>query len=623
MAALLAAICYLNTIPNQFVFDDLDQVAHNPLVTQPASAGAIFKSHYWQHVTPAGKLYRPLVVLSYALNHAVSGPSPAGYHLANLLLHAVCAGLVVLLGARLGLGNGSSLAAGLLFATHPIHTEAVASVVGRAELMAAAAVLAAWVIHLSSPRPGAGRAAAIATLFAAGLLSKENAVVLPALMLLTDLRRLRLGETFLRNLAWPYAGCAAALSAWLALRAVVLTPVEPGSISDSLFAGVPALYRICTALDVVSRYLWLLVYPAKLSADYSFQQIPLVTSWLHPSTLGAALILTVTVCVGLMRLAGGRTDGLPAPAFVAAVAPVSNILIPIGTIMGERLLYLPSVAFCLALPIVWRSFVPDSIRRRRGVAVALLGLLTMAYAARTIARNADWRDQLTLFSATTASSPRSAKAHYNLAVALEEAGRDEAALREYEAAIAILPEDAKSHHNAGLILARLDRIEEAIRHFEEAAHLAPGLPGLLGNLGVAYTRSGRAREAEAAFRSALERSPASHEVLYNLGTLLITEGRSGEAIAPLARARELNPSDPDGRYHLGLAYLQSGRAREALDELRAALALSPELHESELQIARAFLSLGERGEAARHASRARELGLPLPPELRELPGVVP
>src|SRR5207249_2396352 len=130
-----------------------------------------------------------------------------------------------------GLSTGASLAAGVLFATHPIHTEAVAGVVGRAELMAAAFVLGAWLVHLSrgDKPPGAAAIAAITGLFAAGLLSKENAVALPALMAAADLWRVRRGETTWRRVAPVYAACAAVLIGWLVLRAMLLSPIPPGS----------------------------------------------------------------------------------------------------------------------------------------------------------------------------------------------------------------------------------------------------------------------------------------------------------------------------------------------------------------------------------------------------------
>jgi len=630
-AGLLAIACYLNTLGHQFVFDDLDIIARNPLVTGPGQdMTRIFTSHYWAHLTDRGDLYRPLTILSYALNHRVHGLSPAGYHLVSILLHALCSSLVVSLAARLGLGLSSALAAGLLFAAHPIHTEAVAAAVGRADLMAAAAVLGGWIIHLSAKtdRPaGASRLIALGVLQAAGLLSKESAIVLIGLMLAGDLWRAGRGEVTWRRAAPAYLVCGAVVLAWLAVRATLVTSIPAGSPYAGPFTGVPAPLRLYTAIAVTGRYLWLLARPLHLSADYSFEQIPLIASPTDPAFLLSAAALAGLVLVAAYRLAlrrPPRLDGLCAAVFLAAFAPVSNLLIPIGTIMAERLLYLPSIAFCIALPAIWeiRKRSWPGATRVLWLGPALTGALVTLYAARTIQRNADWRDQLTLFQVTAATSPRSAKVRYNLGVALQDAGREAEALQQYLTAISIKPQDAKSHHNAGLILAKIDdgggRMAEAASHLELAAGLDPGLPKVHSNLGVAYSRLGRSREAEAAFRAALDRDPVNHDALYNLGTVLLLTGRIAEAVGPLERARDLDPSNTDGRYQLGSAYLEAGRPREAVEQLQQALDQAPDLAEAHLQLARAFLRLGMRSEAAAAASRARAAGLDLPGELRDL-----
>src|SRR5262245_56774984 len=178
-AALVAAACYLNTLPNQFAFDDLEIILRNPLVSgeRAGDFAATFASHYWSHLRESGNLYRPLTILSYAANHALSGTSPWSYHAVNILLHALASALVVALGVRFGLNAPLSLAAGLLFAVHPVHSEAVAGVVGRAELLVACGAAAGWLAHVGDPSARASprtsrdisRGILVATLFALAL----------------------------------------------------------------------------------------------------------------------------------------------------------------------------------------------------------------------------------------------------------------------------------------------------------------------------------------------------------------------------------------------------------------------------------------------------------------------
>lgn len=632
-AAVVALVCYLNTFSNQFVFDDIDVITANPLVrTAPPDVRAIFTTHYWHHLTPTGDLYRPLVILSYAINHAIGGMNPGGFHAVNLLLHALCAGLVVILGARLGLSVPGALAAGVLFAAHPIHTEAVAGLVGRAELMAAGAVLAAWIVHLGPAgivrtaevwrTTGVRRTAAIAALLLAGLLSKENAIVLPGLMLAGDLARVRRNETTWRALMPAYAACAVVILIWLGCRATLLSPPAPGSGYEGPFAGVGAMTRVLTALSVMARYLLLLVRPTVLSADYSFEQIPLVSSAADPLACTGALILLALTLAVVRGVWLGREPVLPAlsiAVFLISIAPVSNLLVPIGTIMGERLLYLPSVGFCLLGPALWGAVTGPSQRNAaRAAGAVLVCVLAMLYAARTITRNADWKDQLTLFSVTSVTSPSSAKVRYNLGVALEDAGRPEEALREYLAAVSIKPLDAKSHLNAGLLLGKMDRAAEASMHLDQASRIDGSLPHVFTSLGAALTRLGNNEKAAAAFAEAVRRDPDDAIAHYNFGTLRLMMGDPVGSIPHLEKARVLNPDEPDGRFQLGLAYLQAGRARDAIPELSRSLELSPGLTLAHLQLAQAYLRLGMRQEAGMQASLASRAGLELPPELQQL-----
>ncbi len=620
--AAIAVICYAGTLSGGFVFDDLEVIVENPLVTESgAGLGAIFTSHYWQHVTPTGNLYRPLTILSYRLNAAVGDLEPAGFHAVNVILHALCACLLLRIAGGLSFGRGAALAGAAIFAAHPIHTEAVAGIVGRADLMAAAGVLGALALHLSSRSPGPACTTAAAALLSAGLLSKESAVVLPAIAVAADLCRIRMKTTTLRQVAPAQVTFLAVVAGWLVLRAMVLPGVQPGTISDSVFAGVPWQHRILTGLWVLSRYLQLLVAPVTHSADYSYAQTPLVTSPLTPRVLIAAGALGALACIGLLGMAARsgsstrRQAAFSCLAFLAAIAPVSNLIAPIGTVMAERLLYLPSMAFCLAIPAFWAII---AARVRPAVSALLAAALVVGFAARTIDRNRDWKDQLTLFSATVIASPGSAKAHFNLGIALADTGRPDAALAEYRIAMGLNPDDPKPMRNAALLLVAEGRTAEALALLEKAAAVNPALPGVLSDLGAVYDTMGRPVEAEATLREALARDPDSIEAAYNLGSLLLERGLHAEAIPLLARAASRSPNDPDAWFHLGLALLEAGRPAEAVAALTRAADLAPDLEDVSLHLARALLQVGDRAGAAASAARARAAGLALPPELRSL-----
>ncbi|HZE88522.1 MAG TPA: hypothetical protein VE404_03190, partial [Verrucomicrobiae bacterium] len=274
-AFLLGAVLYAGTLRNGFVFDDIDVVQKNPLAHAPPRVGAILTSHYWAGVQATGNLYRPLTILSFALNDAVTGGAAAGYHAVNAILHGAVSALVVLLAAALGWSPAGALTAGLLFAAHAVHVEAVAPVVGRSELLGALFALAAWLCHRAAVRGATARAriargAFAAAFFGLALLSKENAAVLPALVVAADLALDRSAVARRRSLR-SAAAMAGILALFLAARAAVVPGVPPDDPLGRVFGGVDLVTRVRTAMGVMGRYLGLLVFPRHLSADYSYR----------------------------------------------------------------------------------------------------------------------------------------------------------------------------------------------------------------------------------------------------------------------------------------------------------------------------------------------------------------
>lgn len=623
-AGLLGAALYLNTAGNDFVFDDLDVVARNPAARDPSELRTIAMSHYWAGARPEGNLYRPLTIWSFALNHAVTGPGPAGYHVTNALLHGGVSALASLLAAALGIGTGGALVTGLLFAAHPVHVEAVAPVVGRSEILAALGALGAWLLHLAAagplrpegPAPAAGarrlRAAASAALFAAALLSKEHAAVLPALALAADASlggRARLRRTLPSLLL-----LAAVLGTWLAVRAAVVGGAS-GEAAAGVFDGVGAAERILTAVGVLGRYLVLTVVPWRLSADYSFHQIPLVASPSDPLVLASAAAHLLLAGAGIALAARRRISGVALLVYLGALFPVSNLAFSIGTVMAERLLYLPSVGACL-LPAALAADFPRLLRRRgaRRAAAAVLGAVIVLFGARVVVRNADWRDALTLFTATAAASPRSAKAHYNLGVALDERGDLAGALESYGRAAEIKPDMVEARRNLGLALLRAGRPAEAAVHLAAAAGLDPSIPDLFSDLGIALHQTGRAEEAAAAFRREIALRPEGARARYNLGSLLLEAGRPEEALGELRSAAALAPQDPDAPAAMGLALAELGRHAEAAEALSRALGLDPSRTDLLVPLARAARAAGRADLELRAVERARSAGIRLSDE---------
>ncbi len=492
VAGALAVAVYLGSVDNGFTFDDPWIVVENPLVRGDGSLAEVFTAHYWAGQEPAGTLYRPLTIATYRFNHDLAGLSPWSYHLVNVVLHGLVTVLLCLLARRL-VGDPAAAAAAILFAVHPVHSEAVASVVGRAELLAALFVLAAWYFR---ERPLVAMA-----LFICGLLSKENAVVLPALLLAEDivLRRPPAGA---REAARRYLPSIGAVAAFMLLRLAVLGPLL-GSTRGP-WVDEPVLPRILTAVEVLGREILLLFWPVTLSADYSYNQIPPVASPFEPGfLLGLA---AVGLCAAAAASARRRLPGvaLGIVVFFVAILPTSNLLFGIGVIMAERLLYLPSVGFCLAAGVMLAALGGRAAPQRVaavtcGVALAIAAPL----GARSWLRAADWFDQRTLFEATVRTSPHSALALVNLGSIYLEEGRLARAEAAYRRALAIAPDRPGPWYDLGRVLEGRGRLDEAIVAYREAVRLDPGASVPLEALGRALTAAGRPGEAAEVLRRAV------------------------------------------------------------------------------------------------------------------------
>ena len=454
---LLAAVAlvYGNTLVNQFTMDDGLYIVGNPQVTKP-SPQALFSPNQFSNV------FRPVTFSTLALNWAVGGMEPLGYHLLNLLLHAGVSLLMYLLLQEIfgksPQGNNVALVAALLFAVHPIHTEAVAAVVGRAEMLAAGFLMAAWILHLRDQEVPA------LFCFALALLSKESAVAFFPLVLLGDYAT---GRWKPRS---RYAWIAGVTLLYLGL----LWKIQGGrfgqariSLTDNPLASISAEWRILNALRVAWKYIGLHFYPAVLSCDYSFNQIPVYQDWRH--TLPATLAAIVAIGAWMWAIRKRQTGlVLAGGIYLAGFATTANILVPTGTIMGERLAYLPSVGFCLFLALAW-SWLQE---RQRVLAWGALAIVLAAFGARTVIRNRDWKDNLALYSAAVRAAPNTAKMHANLGGEFMARNQFDSARKEYQIALRINPDSPDTLASFGLLESWQGNLQSAGAMMEKALNMS-------------------------------------------------------------------------------------------------------------------------------------------------------
>ncbi len=574
-AALVAAAgigVFLNSLSNGFALDDLPMVRDNPAIVSPLGIPSLFVQPYWPGGETSG-LYRPLTVASFAVNRALLGSGALGFHLLNVLLHGLVCALAWFAVRRAGLRIGAATAAGMLFAVHPLHVEAVANVVGRAELLAAAGVLGAWLAHrraaeAEAPRRAIAWSALACCLYLGALLSKEGALLAPLVFLADD--RFRGRSRSGRARIAPYLGYAVALALALALRLNALGALR--GAEDVAFIDNPALAhgaasRVGTALWVLVRYAGLFVWPARLSSDYSYDAIPAVTSLADPRWLAGLALAGIWLALALRGWRRSRAVLFGTLIAALTLLPSSNLLFASGTLMAERLTYLPSLGGCV---LVGCAIAP-LLERRRSLALALMVAAVVPLAVRSWQRNPAWKDNETLTRIDLQTQPRSAKLWAGAGIVHQQNGRAEEARRDYEEALGIYPDYAQVRYNLGELLADQGQIDEAIDQLRRAAAIAPSNPRPYKTLARLLQRSGRMQEAIEAFRRGIELDRSDHRLRFDLGSALLASGQRAAAIEVFFDLAVDAPEEVEGGISRALVVDWQGRRGEAIRILRGLL----------------------------------------------------
>lgn len=581
---LLVAACvisYANGLASDFTYDDKAIVRDNPRLRAPAAITAIFTTPYFGGPRGQGTGYRPILLLSFAVQWWLHGASAVGFHVVNLALHVLVTLLLARAFARLEVPAAVAFGASLVFAVHPIHVEAVTSLVGRGETLAASFVLAVLLLALRYRRESAGRGRALAIAlfcYALGILSKESAAIAPLLVLLAYWRLENGGvvERFRKalRLGLPlFAGCAVLLAASLVARRAVLGGVIKAPTFhifelENPLAPLPAGERVTNATAALLRYAGRMLVPIRLSADESAWSIPVARGF---DLIGiAALLLVAALLVAAVARERQKRDlALGVLFFASAFVTTANVFFPIGTMLAERVAYVPSAGFALALSAAVLGRGAPSRRRN-----LLLLAIALAYGARTVVRNPVWQNDETLFADTVRTSPGSAKAHYNLAWVSAEKGRLSVALDEYTRATQIYPKYFDAWAGKGQVEQRLGRLADAESSFRRSLAVAPNYENGYFRLGAVRELAGNDAGAEKAFAEGLAKNPKSSPLAFRLAKL---RSRLGRPTAEADWRRALTLSRGAAAIRIGYAQwlLEQGRVEEARRETREVLRQRP------------------------------------------------
>ena len=434
--AVVAFACYVLALGNGFAFDDVVLIPSDPRVIN-AQLNTLLVTPYWNDA--ALSLYRPLTSLSFAFDWFIGNGSAAWFHFANIMWHVAASLLTYALLLRY-FGVGASLLGAVVFAAHPVHVEAVANVVGRAELMAATFVLGACVLWpLLTQR--AARASITAVLYLFALASKESAAVLLALLVMLDFADgewsfQSLGQ-YLKRRAPEFTVLVVTFVLYMILRGEIVGGIGPSKLDPSIEVLNSGWHRILTALQAWPIAARVLFFPLTLLADYGPRILLPIGAWNSLAVLGATMVIAL-VGGGLIAIGKGR--GVWALAllwFPIAILPTSNFLIPIGVLLAERTLYLPSVAVAFAFAglftLAWQRI------DLRKPALALAIVVPLLFAVRSTIRVPEWKSTDSILLALIRDRPDAFRGQWHKARMARARGDNEAALQTYNDALKLWP----------------------------------------------------------------------------------------------------------------------------------------------------------------------------------------
>ncbi len=599
---IAVAAVYANGLNGSFHYDDQRMIVENPAL-RPATLHLGSFASWWGADASriGGGHYRPLTFVTYAVNAAVGGLDPFGYHVVNVALHWAAATALMALVWSLLPRPGPAAVAGLLFALAPFNSEAVNYLSARSSLLASLfsslAVIAFIRYRQSQAAERKGVAAVMGGLslacLALGLAGKEIAVTVPLLWLCYDVgwsRRLPLGR-----LAQLYALGGALLAAylwWTGYHGVFRMLLDADR--ESVRGFWPNLW---TQIGLIPQYARLFVWPSGLSA---FHDVRVMASPWHPGVLVGLVTVGVIVGVGFRWLVAGDTErraaGFFLVWFLATLVPV--IVYPLVAMFQEHRGYFSVMGLAGVLGIgVWRVLSTAGGPTARRVVAVGLGAAVLVFGAATVLRNAVWHDEISLWSDAAAKAPGSWTSQINLGSGYLHAGDSDRAEAAFRRALALNPDHPLGYYNLGLVALRRGRADEASAWFERALALAPRSWEVYQGLGEAAMAGGRSDEAAAALRQAVALNPRDAKAHARLGLLAQQAGDDAGAESAYLTSLRDDPDNPEVLNNLGAVYLGRREWARALELLTAAVGRDPEYVDAAYNRALALDALGRKADA--------------------------
>ena len=617
---IVAFLLYANTLKHEYTQDDAIVIYDNMFTTQGFSGipGILKHDTFYGFFKVEGKdklvsggRYRPLTLVLFAIEVGLFGQSPFVGHLVNVLLYGLLGVVLYLLLLRLFRARGDfpsapliALIAALLFVAHPVHTEVVANIKGRDEIVTLLGSLAALLLSIKAFEAKKGWMNWLAGfVFFLGLLAKENAITFLAIVPLTYFV---FTKANFRKIALQTLPFLVAAVVFLIIRGAILGGNFGGStnmelmnnpflkIENGRWVLLSFAEKMATITYTLGKYIQLLLFPHPLTHDYYPRHIDLMrwSDWQVILSFLAHLGLGIYALIGLLKK-DLMSYGIL--FYLITLSIVSNIVFPIGTNMAERFIFMPSVGFCFILAILAAKFIQKKESNLKLVLTAS-GLILLLFSIKTVSRNFVWKDNFTLFTTDIQVSKNSAKLRNSVGGELSAKAitlSDEAVrITMLQEAVGHLKEAIKIHptyKNAYLLLGNahnyLKQYDSSIQYYDQALKLDPDYQDAFNNRAKTYRdgglffgqQKGDLEKAVTWLSEARKALPDDYETIFGLGVAQGMSGNLPAAIELFTKSTQLQPNNANAWMNLGNAYLNAGDIEKGTAARQKALQLNPNI----------------------------------------------
>ncbi|MFH1868375.1 MAG: tetratricopeptide repeat protein [Candidatus Omnitrophota bacterium] len=580
LIAIIGVISYLNTTNGEFIWDDYYLIKDNTFIKSTNHIADIFKTDIAAGSGKKASSYRPLQILTYMFDYSFWKLDQRGYHITNILLHILAALSIYWLINILYDNRFLSFLTSALFVTHPIHTEAVSYISGRADPLAVIFLILAFILYVKYIDLRKSFYFVLMLLsYILALFSRESSFIFPVLLVLYHYS---FKKKF--NIA-GIASVSVVTFIYLLIRATALRETMPHLMSETTM-----LQRLPGAFVAITNYIRLMILPLNLHMEYGFKTFNMA----DPKAILGIALLIIFFSYAFMNRKNNSIVFFSISWFFLALMPSLN-LYPLNAYMAEHWLYLPSIGFFLLFAGGLDYAYRNKVFKTPVVIFAIILVASYTYA--TVKQNEQWKEAFSFYKRTLKYSPNNIRVLNSLGLLYHENNKPDEAIRAYRKAIEISPDYIDAYNNLGIVYRNLKKPEEAIAIYKKAIEMNPDFVYTYCNLANAYKDIGRKEEAISLYKKAIEIYPNFSYAYNNLGLSYKDFGRIDEAIASYKKAIELKPNYMEAYNNLGALYFNMGRKEEALFMFEKAVEIDPFNAKSYSNLGASYTDAGRRKEA--------------------------